>query len=140
MQQAQTGDQARTPGSGGAAPPETPAVGTAARTPPVETGTRPQSAAAQTGSVGEAGAGSHTLEIVASRRSANFTIRSGDRVLLDDYWLKRGDRVVRTSTGPFFIVSLSDRQGISMTLDGKPVRLPLSDDPELFDWPIPMNP
>lgn len=127
----QTGDQTR-PAQG--AGPVQPGAGSA------QTGTPPvQTAAAPSASVRETAAGTHTLAIVASR-SANFTIKSGNRIILDDYWLKRGARVVRTDTGPFFIVSLSDRQGVSMTLDGTPVRLPLSDSPELFDWQIPSNP
>jgi hypothetical protein len=79
-----------------------------------------------------------TLEIVANR-SSNFTVKSGERIILNDYWLRRGERVVRTDIGPFVIVTLSDWQGVSITLDGKPVRLPLSDSPELFDWPIPSD-
>ena len=84
----------------------------------------------------QSGPGKHTLEILA-RRSVNLTVRSGERVVLDNYWMKRGERVVYTGGGPFVLVSLSDRQGVSVSLDGAAVSLPASEEHGLFNWTVP---
>lgn len=79
--------------------------------------------------------GEHTMEIVA-RRSVNLTVKSGDKIVLNDYWMKRGERIVYTGSGPFVIVSLSDRQAISLSLDNGAVTLPASEEHGLFNWTI----
>jgi cytoskeleton protein RodZ len=87
-------------------------------------------------SVGRASSGKHTLEI-AARRSVNLTVKNGDKFALDNYWMKRGERVVYTGDGPFVIVSLSDREAVSISIDNSTVNLPASEEHGLFNWPIP---
>ena len=116
------------------APAEAAKVAPAVKAPDVSPAS-PDEGADQAGAV-QTPAGKHTLEILA-RRSVNLTVRSGDRVVLDNYWMKRGERVVYAGDGPFVIVSLSDRQAVSVSLDDAAVSLPASEEHGLFNWTIP---
>jgi hypothetical protein len=64
------------------------------------------------------------------------TLTNGDSTLFEGA-LSGGDRKVFTSRKPFVLVFLSDRNAVSLTLDGKPVALPESDKRQVFDYPLP---
>ena len=76
-----------------------------------------------------------TLE-VAARGGSFVTITSGDSTLFEGA-LSGGDTRSFTSRKPFVLVFLSDRNAVTLTLDGKPVTLPETDKRQVFDYTLP---
>jgi cytoskeleton protein RodZ len=85
----------------------------------------------------QSAAAGRSLEVAAGRHSVYLILKSGDQVIYDG-WVYGGTR--RLFKGDqFVIVSLSGTEGVSMTLDGRPVNLPQSDQADqksIGDWPV----
>ncbi|HVP57696.1 MAG TPA: helix-turn-helix domain-containing protein [bacterium] len=79
--------------------------------------------------------GVRTLEISA-HGGTSLKLTDGDSTMFDGM-LTGGDKKVFTTHKRFFLAVLSDRNAVSLTLDGKPVALPQSDKRGLFDYALP---
>ncbi|MFZ1947253.1 MAG: helix-turn-helix domain-containing protein [bacterium] len=81
------------------------------------------------------------LEVAAERHSVFLILKDGERDVYDG-WIYRGTRKVFRGSGEFVIVSLSSSEGVSVTLDGRPIVLPepQAEDKSLADWPIAPGP
>jgi cytoskeleton protein RodZ len=73
---------------------------------------------------------------VSAHGGALLTIASGDSILIEGS-ISGGDRKVFTSRKPFVLVFLSDRNAVSLTLDGRPVSLPASNKRQIYDYALP---
>ncbi|MFH1312015.1 MAG: helix-turn-helix domain-containing protein [Candidatus Eisenbacteria bacterium] len=75
------------------------------------------------------------LEVAVSGWPIRARLRSGDSVLVEG-WLRPGYADTFYCTQPFVIDYLTDRDAVSLTLDGKPVELPASRDKQISEFEI----
>jgi cytoskeleton protein RodZ len=123
------GAQAARPG------PTLPSEGGAAG--PPGAGTAPSSST-RTGAVqAQSATGARSLEVAAGRHSVYLILASGEQIIYDG-WVYGGMRKMFRGD-EFVIVSLSSVEGVSVTLDGRPVALPVIDpaaQKSIGDWPV----
>jgi cytoskeletal protein RodZ len=75
------------------------------------------------------------LEVAVSGWPIRARLRSGDSVLVEG-WLRPGYADTFYCAQPFVIDYLTDRDAVSLTLDGNPVELPMSRDKQISGFEI----
>jgi len=81
-------------------------------------------------------AGRPKMLVLTATGGALVTLTSGDSTLFEGR-VTGGDQKTFTSRKPFVLVFLSDRNAVTLSLDGKPVALPASDKRQVFDFTLP---